>query len=100
MTIRLDSGAKQFYLDNGTPDEVAQLDSKLKRVEVGVERWWQPGAGPPSIEVVSSMRGLGDLVAKVANPIAKALGINTQGCGCKQRQEALNRLVPFGEDVK
>jgi hypothetical protein len=44
-------------------------------------------------------RGLGDAVAAVAQPIARAidraLGTNLQNCGvCKQRQEALNKLVP------
>lgn len=43
--------------------------------------------------------GLGDLVATVAQPIARAIdavaGTNIKGCGgCKKRQEALNRLVP------
>ena len=44
-------------------------------------------------------RGLGDLVASVTQPIARAIdavaGTNIQNCGgCKQRQEALNKLVP------
>lgn len=43
--------------------------------------------------------GLGDAVALVAQPIAKAIdsvaGTNIQGCsGCQQRKEALNKLVP------
>jgi hypothetical protein len=43
--------------------------------------------------------GLGDVIAVVAQPIAKAIdsvaGTNIQGCGaCKQRQEALNKLIP------
>lgn len=49
--------------------------------------------------------GLGDVVASLANPIAKvinkALGTNIgsdkPGCGCKKRKEALNKLVP---DIK
>lgn len=37
-------------------------------------------------------RGLGDVVAKVAS----ALGFKQKpGCKCKQRQNALNKLVPF-----
>lgn len=36
-------------------------------------------------------RGLGDTVAKVT----AAIGITPCG-GCKQRQAALNRLVPYG----
>lgn len=44
-------------------------------------------------------RGLGDVVASFAQPIAKAIdsvaGTNIQQCGgCKKRQEALNKLVP------
>jgi hypothetical protein len=44
-------------------------------------------------------RGLGDLVATVANPIARALdatlGTHLVGCQpCAQRRAALNRLVP------
>lgn len=43
--------------------------------------------------------GLGDAVAVVAQPIARTidrvLKTNIQGCGgCKQRQAALNNLVP------
>lgn len=41
--------------------------------------------------------GLGDLVAKAANPIAgiidKIVGTKLKGCGgCKQRQETLNKI--------
>ena len=48
------------------------------------------------------MRGVGDVVAVVAQPIAAAFdavaGTNLKTCGgCKQRQERLNELVPFGE---
>lgn len=38
------------------------------------------------------LRGLGDVVAAVTS----AVGITPCG-GCKQRQEALNRAVPFGK---
>lgn len=43
--------------------------------------------------------GLGDAVASIAQPIAKAIdavaGTNVQNCGgCKKRQEALNKMVP------
>jgi len=49
----------------------------------------------------AKLRGLGDLVAVVAQPVAKAIdtvtGTNVQGCGgCKQRQEDWNRKFPFG----
>jgi hypothetical protein len=44
--------------------------------------------------------GLGDAVAAVAQPIAKAIdavaGTNVAGCGgCAKRQAALNAAVPF-----
>lgn len=46
------------------------------------------------------MRGAGDLVAMIANPIARAIdavaGTNVAGCGgCRQRQEKLNEKLPF-----
>jgi hypothetical protein len=41
------------------------------------------------------MRGLGDAVAVIANPIAKIIGLDKSKCGCAARQEALNKLVPF-----
>jgi hypothetical protein len=41
------------------------------------------------------MRGLGDLVAKIADPIAKTIGLDKSKCECAKRQEMLNQLVPF-----
>jgi len=51
-------------------------------------------------ERVKPVKGLGDLIYKVANPIAKAIdsvaGTNVQGCGgCAKRREKLNQLMPF-----
>ena len=48
----------------------------------------------------AELRGLGDAVAVVAQPIARvidrAFGTNVQGCGgCKARQAALNKSIPF-----
>jgi len=47
------------------------------------------------------IRGLGDVVAVVAQPIAKAIdrvaGTKIQGCNsCQRRREALNKAVPIG----
>lgn len=44
-------------------------------------------------------KGLGDMVERIAQPIAKiidrALGTKIQGCGgCKKRREALNKAFP------
>lgn len=52
---------------------------------------------PPPLPKVS--RGLGDVVAAVANPIAilvdKATGSKIHGCQpCGQRRDALNNLIP------
>jgi hypothetical protein len=46
------------------------------------------------------MRGLGDVVAAVAQPIARAIDRvakkNFQNCGgCKARQEKLNKIAPL-----
>lgn len=60
------------------------------RVRVGGAR-----QGPTPPKPPQRLRGLGDVVAKVA----AAVGIRpTKGCKCKERQAALNRLVPFGKD--
>lgn len=40
-------------------------------------------------------RGLGDMVAAVAKPIARALGLSPNCGGCKRRQEKLNEFWPF-----
>lgn len=50
----------------------------------------------------SSIKGAGDVVYKVAQPIAKvldkALGTNIAGCGgCKKRREWLNKNIPFNQ---
>jgi hypothetical protein len=49
-----------------------------------------------------SIRGAGDLVAIPAQAIARAIdrmvGTNIQGCsGCKQRQEWMNKIIPFNK---
>jgi hypothetical protein len=54
----------------------------------------------PNCVCTEAIRGLGDIVHTVLNPIAKAIdyttGSNLQGCGgCAQRQEGLNKLVPL-----
>lgn len=45
-------------------------------------------------------RGLGDVVAKVAQATGVAAVVKTvagDGCGCGKRRAALNRAVPFKE---
>lgn len=62
------------------------------RTRVGGAR--TPQDAPAAGTGLERLRGLGDVVAKVA----AAVGIKpTKGCGCKKRQEALNRLMPFGK---
>ena len=49
-------------------------------------------AQPPKPANDGTMRGLGDVIARIAS----ALGIKQKpGCGCERRQEKLNKLVPF-----
>ena len=60
---------------------------------------------PASQQYEGPVRGMGDIVAKVAQPIAKGLdkvlGTNIQGCGgCKKRQEKLNNAFPFNTGSK
>lgn len=45
-------------------------------------------------------RGLGDVVAKVAQATGVAAAVKAvagEGCGCGKRRAALNRAVPFRE---
>lgn len=49
-------------------------------------------AAPPA---PMPMRGLGDLVAKFAEPIGRIIGLDKATCGCAKRQDALNRFMPF-----
>lgn len=54
-----------------------------------------PQEKPKTVSNTAPMRGLGDLVAKIADPIAKAVGLNKSKCGCQSRQEWLNHAFPF-----
>lgn len=54
---------------------------------------------PPPPPPPPRTTGLGDVVAKVADPIARALdaalGTKLAGCGgCSKRRRALNQLIP------
>ena len=79
--IRYDEATRTYELVRGTDEERARLDATLERAP-GTDRWFAPG-----------VQGLGDLVAKVAGPVARALGL--KNCRCGERREALNRAVPF-----
>ena len=51
---------------------------------------------------IAKVQGVGDLIHKVANPVAKVIdfvaGTNVQGCGgCAKRRENLNKMMPFSE---
>ena len=44
------------------------------------------------------IRGLGDLLAFVLEPLRLVLGrfgVRTKDCGCQKRKTALNRIMPF-----
>lgn len=61
-----------------------------------VNRWGKWGDCRNQSAPSTKLRGLGDLVAVVAEPIARAIGLDKSKCGCAARREALNRAVPFG----
>lgn len=51
----------------------------------------------------SKYRGLGDVVAAVAQPVAAAIdriaGTNIKSCGgCAKRREAMNAMLPFSSN--
>jgi len=48
----------------------------------------------------ANLRGLGDMVAKIAEPIARVINLDKSSCGCAKRQEWLNKVVPFNQDSK
>ncbi len=57
----------------------------------------------PSTAPKQAIRGMGDVVDRVTsatgiksavNKVSNALG---KECGCEQRREALNKLIPFGK---
>ena len=54
-------------------------------------------ATDPVVIETAPMRGLGDLVAKIAEPIANVIGLNKATCKCQKRQDWLNQAVPFGQ---
>ena len=75
---------KPFENLTGTPSEM--LANRMG---------WNPKTGKPV-----RVQGLGDVVAKVAKPIARVadrvLGTNLANCrGCKSRQDAMNRRFPL-----
>lgn len=56
-------------------------------------------------EALDKINGFGDIVYKVAQPIAKTLDAilktNISNCGgCKRRREKLNKLFPIDDDQK
>lgn len=57
-----------------------------------------PEAGTPQGEPAAPSRGLGDTVAKFFDAMGVSRVVKAvagENCGCKHRQEMLNRLVPY-----
>jgi len=62
-------------------DRYCHVDLRDEAVEVG--------------DIVIQPRGLGDTVKKVINKVTRG---KIKPCGgCKKRQDALNKLVPYGD---
>lgn len=60
----------------------------------------EPDAPEPTEIVKKKITGIGDVVHKIAQPIAKSIdrlaGTNIQGCGgCQKRRETLNKAFPL-----
>jgi len=60
----------------------------------------EPDAPEPVEVVKKKINGIGDVVHKIAQPIAKSIdmvaGTKIQQCGgCKKRREALNKAFPL-----
>ena len=60
----------------------------------------EPDAPEPIEIVKKKITGIGDVVHKIAQPIAKSIdrlaGTNIQECGgCKKRRETLNKAFPL-----
>lgn len=77
-------------------NEIEQFTQSRLFVELPHDFDWQ-GEPPKPVSC-----GLGDTVAFVSQPVAKAidtvLGTNIQNCGgCQQRQETLNKMFPKKE---
>ena len=95
--------------DCPTPCE-RQLDAAFHRdpcAACPIGRWGQWGdcsaaqsvpslPAPGGVAAPTGLRGLGDLVAVVAEPIARVIGLDPARCGCGARREAMNRAFPFG----
>ena len=72
-------------------------DSSSPCSNCAINRWGTYGQCTPEATKAAPMRGLGDLVAKIAEPIASVIGLNKATCGCQKRQDWLNQAVPFGQ---
>ena len=85
LCVKCESKCKEF--ESGTIDH----NDPCHSCKATHQKWGVYG--------ICSNFGLGDAVAAIAQPIARAIdsvaGTNVQQCGgCKKRQEALNKLVP------
>lgn len=47
----------------------------------------------------ASLRGMGDVLAIIADPIASTVGIDKARCGCGQRQKLINEELPFARPM-
>lgn len=75
------------------------LDDVLSRGTVNGDIVWLSQADYEAIRLKYSPRGLGDKIARIAKPIARAIdatfGTSVEQCGaCQQRQAWLNTKFP------
>ena len=97
--------AKHGYAKTKREHEICQGIKVAPKQRASWLRAWEegllPNRNPEAPPIVKPMRGVGDLAKRVIDYGSKVLtGKPVKPCGgCKGRQGALNRVVPFGEKV-
>lgn len=94
---------KHGYAKTKREHEICQGVKVAPKQRASWLRAWQegllPNRNPEAPPIVKPMRGVGDLAKRVIDYGSQALtGKPAKPCGgCKGRQGALNRVIPFGE---
>jgi hypothetical protein len=81
-------------------NQVGHFDDSRLYVELPDSFNFQSEIKPTPVNVAVRITGMGDVVARIAQPIAKVIdkvaGTNIANCGgCKKRQEAMNKAIPL-----
>ncbi|MCC7419945.1 MAG: hypothetical protein IT428_06680 [Planctomycetaceae bacterium] len=103
LTVRqCNAYRREWGLDELPNAEPTAKVHKAKFVQTNINERPRTKPAKPWRKPGDRIRGLGDVLALVLHwcgirPVVKAVTKATgRSCGCQQRQDALNRLVPFG----